>query len=402
MQKLHLPRLGQTMQQATLLNWYKKEGESFTVGDTLYEIETDKSVIPVEAKFSGTLVRITGQEGEELSVGALVAVIANPGEILSLAEVEAAIAAEHQPVPSTTPTKATTDGVQAPSPEATASSAASTSTVAERLRIMPRARMLAEQLGVNLAKIEGSGANGAITVEDVQKAAQATPGPKIRERRPLNRIARTMAEVVTQSWQQVPQFVQVVLVDASSLTRRRETEGKAIQQSHDIKLSFNDLILESVIRSIEEVREVNASFASDAIVLYEDINVSVAMATEAGLLVPVIHQAQQLSLGDLALRLRETSQRARAGSLTPADFEDGTITVSNLGMSGVETGTPLVTLPQAAIVFVGAILNRPVAIGNSLEVRPTFYVSIGYDHRVVDGATAAKFTSTLKRKLEAP
>jgi pyruvate dehydrogenase E2 component (dihydrolipoamide acetyltransferase) len=262
--------------------------------------------------------------------------------------------------------------------------------------------MLAEQLGVNLAKIEGSGANGAITVEDVQKAAQATLGPKIRERRPLNRIARTMAEVVTQSWQQVPQFVQVVLVDASSLTRRRETEGKAIQQSHDIKLSFNDLILESVIRSIEEVREVNASFASDAIVLYEDINVSVAMATEAGLLVPVIHQAQQLSLGDLALRLRETSQRARAGSLTPADFEDGTITVSNLGMSGVETGTPLVTLPQAAIVFVGAILNRPVAIGNSLEVRPTFYVSIGYDHRVVDGATAAKFTSTLKRKLEAP
>jgi pyruvate dehydrogenase E2 component (dihydrolipoamide acetyltransferase) len=390
------------MQQATLLNWYKKEGESFIVGDTLYEIETDKSVIPVEAKFSGTLVRITGQEGEELPVGALVAVIANPGEILSLAEVEAAIAAEHQPVPSTTPTKATTDGVQAPSPEATASSAASTSTVAERLRIMPRARMLAEQLGVNLAKIEGSGANGAITVEDVQRAARATPGPKIRERRPLNRIARTMAEVVTQSWQQVPQFVQVVLVDASSLTRRRETEGKAIQQSHDIKLSFNDLILESVIRSIEEVREVNASFASDAIVLYEDINVSVAMATEAGLLVPVIHQAQQLSLGDLALRLRETSQRARAGSLTPADFEDGTITVSNLGMSGVETGTPLVTLPQAAIVFVGAILNRPVAIGNSLEVRPTFYVSIGYDHRVVDGATAAKFTSTLKRKLEAP
>jgi pyruvate/2-oxoglutarate dehydrogenase complex dihydrolipoamide acyltransferase (E2) component len=210
-----------------------------------------------------------------------------------------------------------------------------------------------------------------------------------------------MAEVVTQSWQQVPQFVQMVLVDASALTRRREAEGKALQQSHDLKLSYTDLILETIVRSIEEVREVNASFAGDTIVLYEDINISVAIATEEGLLVPVIHQAQKLSLGDLALRLREISQRARAGSLTPADFEGGTITVSNLGMSGVETGTPLVTRPQAAIVFIGAILNRPVAVGDSLEVRPTFYVSIGYDHRVVDGATAAKFTGTLKRKLEA-
>jgi pyruvate dehydrogenase E2 component (dihydrolipoamide acetyltransferase) len=267
---------------------------------------------------------------------------------------------------------------------------------------MPRARMLAEQLGVNLANIKGSGGNGTITVEDVQRAAQNSSGPKIRERRPLNRIARTMAEVVTQSWQQVPQFVQMVLVDASSLTRRKEIESMAIQQSHGIKLSYTDLILERIIRSIEEVREVNASFASDAIVLYEDIHVSVAVATDAGLLVPVIHQAQQLSLGDLAQRLREISQRARAGSLTPADFEGGTITVSNLGMTEVETGTPLVTLPQAAIVFVGTILNRPVAVGDSLEIRPTFYVSIGYDHRVVDGATAAKFTGTVKRKLEAP
>jgi pyruvate dehydrogenase E2 component (dihydrolipoamide acetyltransferase) len=398
-QKIRLPRMGQTMQQATLLSWYKKEGDPFTVGETLYEIETEKSVITVEAKFSGTLVRITAPEGEELPVGALLAIVANPGETLSPTEIEAAITEEQHPVPLAAPATVPaaseqTAPVIVPSTEPGPGSS-------ERMRVMPRARMLAEQLGVNLAIVQGSGANGSITVEDVQRAAQATAGPRIRERRPLNRITRTMAEVVTQSWQQVPQFVQMVLVDASSLARRREAEGKAIQQSHDLKLSYNDLILEAIIRSIEEIREVNASFAGDAIVLYEDINVSVAVATDAGLLVPVVHQAQKLSLGDLALRLREISQRARAGSLTPADFEGGTITVSNLGMSGVETGTPLVTRPQAAIVFIGTILNRPVAIDESLEVRPTFYVSIGYDHRVVDGATAAKFTGTVKRKLEA-
>jgi pyruvate dehydrogenase E2 component (dihydrolipoamide acetyltransferase) len=402
--KLHLPRLGQTMQQGKILRWFKQEGESFAIGDPLYEVESEKAVVPVEAKLAGTLARITLQQGDEQPVGALVAIVADLGETLSPAQIEAAIAEEQGAgAPATAPVTAQ----QAPVP--TSAFTPASECTPGRIRVMPRARRLAEQLGVSLTAVQGTGAEGVITVEDVQRAASrapslaGVPAPsalKIRERRPLNRVGRTMAEVLTQSWQHIPQFVQMVLVDASALRRRRETEGKAIQQSHGLNLSYTDLILEAVIRSVEEVPQVNASFADDAIVVYEDINVSVAVATDEGLLVPVIHHAQNLSLGDLALQLREVTRRARTGSLTPEEMQGGTITVSNLGMTGVETGTPLVTRPQAAIVFIGAILNRPVAIGNSIEVRPTFYVSIGFDHRVVDGAAAAQFTGTVKRRLE--
>jgi pyruvate dehydrogenase E2 component (dihydrolipoamide acetyltransferase) len=393
--KLHLPRLGQTMQQGTILSWFKREGEPFEIGDVLYEVESEKAVVPVEAKLAGTLARIVVPEGEELPIGTLLAIVADPGETLSPAQIEAAIMEERG---------GSASGAAASGPPATQTAASSSTAAGERIRAMPRARTLAEQLGVDLATMRGSGADGIITVEDVRQAASASQtasGPKVRERRALNRVGRSMAEVVTQSWQQVPQFVQIVLVDARALEQRKEREGKAIQQSYGINLSYTDLILEAVIRSVEEVPQVNASFAGDAIVIYEDVNVSVAVATDAGLLVPVIQQAQKLSLGDRALRLRDLAARARAGTLTPEDMQGGTITVSNLGMTGVETGTPLVTAPQAAIVFAGAILNRPVAIGNSVAVHPTFYVSIAFDHRVVDGAAAARFTGAVKRRLEA-
>jgi pyruvate/2-oxoglutarate dehydrogenase complex dihydrolipoamide acyltransferase (E2) component len=213
-------------------------------------------------------------------------------------------------------------------------------------------------------------------------------------------MARTQATVLTRSWQ-VPQATAVVLVDASALVKRRETEGEAIRERYGVKPTYTDFILEAVVRSIEEVPLANATFKDDALILYEDINISIATATELGLMAPVLHQAQQLSLGERALRLREIAQRAREGKLTPQDIEGGTITVSNLGTSGVEMGTPLVTEPQAVTIFAGTILNRPVAIGNTVEVRPTFYLDMAYDHRVLDGATTAKFITTVKRYLEA-
>jgi pyruvate dehydrogenase E2 component (dihydrolipoamide acetyltransferase) len=272
---------------------------------------------------------------------------------------------------------------------------------------MPRARAMAQQLGVDLATVQGSGPGGTISVEDVQRAASASPAstvstaPGILERRPLRGIARTMAEVVTQSWREIPQFVQIAMVDASNLAARRQAEGPAVRESHGVNLSYTDLILGAVIRSVQDVPEVNASFAGDSIIVYEDINLAVAVATDEGLVVPVIHRAQRLSLGELAVQRREIVDWARSGTLAPHNMEGGTITVSNLGMAGVETRTPLVTRPQAAIVFIGAIVDRPVAVGGAVAIHPTFYISVGYDHRVVDGATAARFTGGLKTRLEA-
>jgi pyruvate dehydrogenase E2 component (dihydrolipoamide acetyltransferase) len=397
--KLHLPRLGQTMEHGTILAWFKREGESFRVGEPLYEVESEKANLEIEAKLPGTLTRIVAREGQELPIGSLLAIVADPGESLSEAEIESAMAEESRPG---------IGAVTHPSPAPSSSPLPASGRISgERIRAMPRARAMAQQLGVDLATVQGSGPDGTITVEDVQRAASATPAstagmaPRILERRPLRGIARTMAEVVTQSWREIPQFVQIVMVDASNLAARRQAEGPAVRESHSVNLSNTDLILEAVIRSVQDVPQVNASFAGDSIIVYEDINLAVAVATDEGLVVPVIHRAQGLSLGELAVQRREIVNRARSGSLSPHNVEGGTITVSNLGMAGVETGTPLVTRPQAAIVFIGAIVDRPVAVAGAVDVHPTFYISVGYDHRVVDGATAARFTGGLKRRLEA-
>jgi pyruvate dehydrogenase E2 component (dihydrolipoamide acetyltransferase) len=375
--KLHLPRLGQTMERGTILRWFKRDGEPFAVGEPLYEVESEKASIEVEAKLPGTLARIVAPEQEELPVGVLLAVVADPGESLSAEQVEAAIAEEKGEV------------AAAPGP-------------AVRMRIMPRARTLAQQLGLDLASLKGSGPGGSITVEDVQRAAAPAGGPRVRERRPLRGIPRTMAEVVTRSWLEVPQFVQVVLVDASGLVARRQGEAETVERQHGVTLSYTDLVLEAVVKAATEVPEANASFADDAIILYEDVNIAVAVATDAGLVVPVIHRAQELSLEERVARLRDLSERARAGALAKEDVRGGTITVSNLGMFGVESGTPLVMAPQATIVFAGAIVERPVVIDGSIQARPTLYVSTAFDHRVLDGASAARFTGALKQHLERP
>ncbi len=388
MHLLHLPRLGQTMERGTILRWLKQVGEPYQIGEPLYELEYEKATVEVEAKLPGMLARVVAAEGENLPIGALLALVADPGESLSAAEVEAALAAERS-------AQATTASEPPP-----AAPAAAPPAPPGRIRVMPRARALAQQLGVDLAAVQGTGAEGVITVEDVQRAAAA--GPRVRERRPLRGIPQAMAETMTRSWQQIPQFVQMVLVDASALAARRRAQGPAVKEQFGVDLSYTDLILQAVAQAACEVPEVNASFAGDSLVLYEDVNLAVAVATDAGLVVPVIHRAQALSLGNLAQQLREVGARARAGTLRREDVEGGTITVSNLGPGGPETGTPLIMPPQAAIVFVGAIVERAVVVDGAVVARPTFYLSNAFDHRVLDGATAAHFTGALKRLLEQP
>ncbi|ABG03326.1 catalytic domain of components of various dehydrogenase complexes [Rubrobacter xylanophilus DSM 9941] len=392
MHKLHLPRLGQTMERGTILRWARREGEPFEVGDILYEVESEKAVNEIEAKLPGTLARITVEEGQECPVGTLLAVVADPGETLSEEEIEAAIAEE--------------GGREAPAASGggTGVRAPSSARAQRRVRAMPKARALARELGVELAAVEGTGQGGAITVEDVRRAAGAAPGegPRVRERRPLGDVGRTMARVVTRSWHEVPQFVQMVQLDASALVgRRRELAGQ-IKRSHGVDLSYTDLLLEAVAGAAGEEPLANSSLVDGEILLYEDVNVSVAVATGSGLLVPVVRWAQALELGELAARLREVLERARSGRLSAEDTAGGTITLSNLGMYGIEGGTPLVTHPQAAVVFAGAIVERPWAVSGRVEVRPTLTLSVGFDHRILDGVAAARFTTALRRRLESP
>lgn len=401
---LHLPRLGQTMRSGVINRWYVAEGEPFEVGDILYELETDKMNTDVEAKLAGTLARLVAETGAEVPIGTTLAVVADPGETLSEEDIAAAIARDQagpagdgattgQPAGSVTPDAAPRPA-SAPAPG--------------RVRAMPRARVLAAERGLDLAAITGTGTDGAITVADVQKAAAAGPqdsqgadgeepgSPAVRERRPVKGIAKAMAENVSRSWREVPQFVQQARVDASALRRR---SARAADQGAPVSLTA--LLISAIARAVEAVPEANASFHGEQIVLYSDVNVSVAVATSQGLTIPVLHGVHKLDLAGIASGLRDLAGRADAGQLGPGDFVGGTITVSNLGMFGVENGFPLVNAPQAAIVFAGAVTDQPAAVNGQVVVRPELGIAIGYDHRVLDGATAARFTSALRGALEA-
>jgi pyruvate dehydrogenase E2 component (dihydrolipoamide acetyltransferase) len=415
MHLLHLPRLGQTMERGTVEEWSVAEGAAFAIDDPLYRVSTDKVDVEVEAKLPGTLARIVLAAGQEVEVGTLLGVVADPGELLDAAAIDSAVAADLAEAggPESAPLVevAGLPGAQAVAQGAVAGGGAPPG---GRVKALPKARARAAELGVDLAGVAGTGADGAITVEDVEAAAAgggsgapgsapgsagALPGVAVRERRPVRGVARAMAEAVTRSWAEVPQFTQQVSFDATALKERRARERAGVREAHGIDLTYTDLIVDAVVEAVHAVPEANATFAGGEIILYEDVNVGVAVATAAGLVVPVVRRAQTLDLGARAAALHAVAGRAREGRLAPDDVSGATITVSNLGMQGIDGGMPLVPVPNAAIVFAGTLADRAWVVDGALAVRPVLSLSNGYDHRVLDGATAARFTSALVAAL---
>lgn len=382
MHTLTLPRLGQTMEAGTIVTWFVQEGQAYEVGDPLYEVETEKNQIEVEAKLPGTVAKLAVPEGEQVPVGTLLAVIADPGEDLSGQEVQLALGAGKAQI----------------EPAAAAPTAAAPERAGRRGgrrggRAMPRAKRLAAELGVDLSALTGTGPDGTITEADVRAAGGQ--GVAIRERRPLRGIAKAQAEQMTRSWE-IPQFSQDVEVDVANLRERRVR-----LRDEGVPATVTDLVIDAVVGAVAKVPEVNSSFAGDEIVLYEPVNVSVAVATDAGLVVPVLHDCQAKDLKARVAALAATAERARVGALTPEDSAGGTITVSNLGTAGVETGVPLINAPQACIVFTGATVDKPVVRDGQMTVRPMMHVVIAYNHRILDGLTAARFTAAVREALEA-
>lgn len=399
MHLLHLPRLGQTMEAGAITCWLTDVGTSYDVDAELYEVETAKNSVEIVAKLPGTILRVIAPTGCELPVGALLAVVADPGEEPDDSDIDALVAADLAEI-----AKRAQGDDAAPDPSAPVSAPDTTTPApagADRgIRAIPKARAMAAAAGLDLSTVTGTGAGGSITVADVEAALAFGPidsadDAAVAERRPLSSVARGMANVLTASWRDVPQFVQQIHVDA---TRMKETRAELA--GHGVRVTFTDILIAAVAAAAREVPEANAQFTPDAIHIMADVNVTVAVDTDAGLLVPVIAQADQLDVAGVSMRLQELSERARARRLTPADTAGGTITVSNLGAAGIETGVPLVISPQATIVFAGAIKDSAVVADGAVEIRPLMGLAIGYDHRVLDGSTAARFTSALKRRLE--
>ena len=378
------------MEMGTITAWYKSEGEEVAVGDALYEVENEKSAIVVEAMGAGLLAKIVAPVSTEVRVGAPVAVMAEVGGMPGREEIAALLSGESAagppaggpPAPGLAP---------APRPERSERPAK------ERVRAMPKARALAKSLGVDLAGVQGTGRAGIITPDDVEAAvAEAGPsGPQVRERRPLRGYPRAMAAAMARNWAEIPHFSQTVSVWAGPLLIRL-----AACRSEGLEVSLNDLMVSAVADACREVPEANAALSGKAVIVYDEVNVAVGVDTPHGLAAPVVHRADRMGLGELAREIRRLADAARRRKLTFADIGGATITTSNLGPRGVDFGTPIISLNTAATIYFGTIAERPMVVDGQVVAGPTFYVSGAFDHRVVDGATGARFLRALGAVLE--
>lgn len=409
MHLLHLPKLGYTMESGSITGWLVAEGASFDVGDALYEVETEKNVVEVEARLPGTLVRVVTVRDEALDVGELIAVVADPGEDLSPEDIDAAIGgddhgksgdrgAAENPPSTETEAPGTTPQLDAPM-EQPASQAASPS---GRVRALPKVRSAADRLDIDLATVIGSGPRGTLTVEDVERAAAAASSaqmnesePAVLESRALTGVRKAMAVGVSKSWAAVPQFVQQFRVDMSAVVQFRSAKKAA-----GTPVGVTAVLAAAIAHAAQAVPEVNSTLNDTDLTIYSDVNIAVAVSTERGLVVPTVGGVQGDSVSAIEAKLQAVVADARKGSL-PTDVLP-TITLSNLGGYGVETGMPLVTTPQVAIIFVGDIIDTPVVIDGRVEIRPLLGIAVGYDHRVVDGATGGEFCRALRAILEHP
>jgi pyruvate dehydrogenase E2 component (dihydrolipoamide acetyltransferase) len=399
-----MPALEMAQETGKLLAWRKKEGEAVKKGEPLLEIETDKAVVEIEAPGDGFLVGITAHEGAVIPVGETIAWLVAAGE--------KAPAAKSPAMPSARATSAA-----APS-AGRATAAVATAPPQTTAQISPKARRLAKELGVETDGLSGSGPDGTITAEDVQAAADAkrsgatssTPTPAALSASPstsltgesLSQIARLMAERMTQSWTKVPHFFLTRDVDCTALMAAHKRLGPAVEKSNGGKLTVTDLLIAAVARAIAKHPVMNASWTGTGIRQNPDVNISLAMAVKDGVVGAVIHKADTAMLGDISAQRRDLTERARANRLRPADISSGTFTISNLGMYQVDAFIAIITPPQAATLAVGTIADRVVALKGKPAIRPMMTMTLSSDHRVLDGARAAEFLTTLAEAIQKP
>jgi pyruvate dehydrogenase E2 component (dihydrolipoamide acetyltransferase) len=409
-----MPALGVAQEKGTLLNWLKAEGQSVTKGEPLMEIETDKATVEIEAPASGILANVIASPGDEVPVGNKIAVILAPGEVASPAEVQdphprIESGPGFGPEPSTDNSESKPGAESNPpiSPFVKGGSkgdflASETSPLARtRILASPAAKRIAKEKGIDLASLKGSGPGGSVLAEDVLRSTTsqaAAPGgpPKIKEMVQLTPMRRIVGERMTKSKQTAPHFYLSIDVDMTEVLRSRNTWKEKGEQ---IIPSINDFILSACARGLRDFPSLNAAFTDHGVEIYSDINIGMAVALEEGLVVPVIRNADRLSLQELAKQSRELAEKTQKKKLFPLDYEGGTFTVSNLGMFGVDNFVAIINPPQCAILAVGQVAPRVVPHGEGIAVRPMMTMSLSADHRVVDGAIAARFLQEVKRHL---
>ncbi|HQS59794.1 MAG: dihydrolipoamide succinyltransferase [Gallionellales bacterium 35-53-114] len=378
--EVKVPQLSESVSEASLLSWNKKVGEAVTEGESLIDIETDKVVLELPAIKSGVLTKILKQNGEKVS----------SGEVIAMLDTEAKASAE-----------------SAPAPAAAAKAAPAAAAV------MPAAKKIATEKNIDTAEISGSGRGGRVIKEDVlnvqEKSAalvasipQPQAGGRIEQRVPMTRIRQRIAERLLQSQQNAAILTTFNEVNMQPVIELRNRYKDAFEKKHGVKLGFTSFFVKAVVMALQKFPIVNASVDGTDIVYHGYFDIGVAIGSERGLVVPIIRDADKLSLADIEKQIADFAARAKDGKLTMEELTGGTFSITNGGVFGSMLSTPIINPPQSAILGIHATKDRPVAENGQVVIRPMNYLAVSYDHRIIDGREAVQFLVTIKEALEYP
>lgn len=435
-EKVIMPKQGLQMTEGTIIQWLVQEGGPCVQGEPLFEMETDKLTITMDAPASGTLLKIVRDEGETVPITELIAVIGQPGEDISSLFVETGVSAT-QKIPETQPELLKTPEAPAVKAEPIIDGKRNFSTPRARMRAeekgvdiagippsgpdnlvierdvlffegkpqikaTPLAKKAAERNGVELGSVEGTGSHGKITKADILTVVEARAVAKTGAQRgeriiPMRGMRKVIAERMQESLRVHAQLTHTVRTDMTNAAALREAYKRT-----DKKISYNDIVLKAVSQALLDFPVMNATITNEGIVMRDYVNLGVAVAVENGLIVPNIKSTDLMRLEEISFMAKELADKAKNGSLSLEEMSGGTFTVSNLGMFGLDEFTAIINTPESGILALGAITKTPVVVSNEIAIRPIMSMTLTYDHRIVDGAPAAQFLGRIKQYVEEP
>jgi pyruvate dehydrogenase E2 component (dihydrolipoamide acetyltransferase) len=390
-----MPKLGLTMQEGTVSRWLKKEGDEVKKDEPIVEIMTDKITNQMEAAHSGILKKILVEEGQTAKVSEVIGIIADPNEEVTDIPEDKKYTKEQSP-----------DSIRRVTQDEEKESSS------KRLRISPAARRLAKEKGVVLEKVVAAGPGGRIMLEDVKRylekqiSKEETVKGELQEEKdkeaeviPLRGMRKIISDRMTQSWHNSPHVTITMEADMTEAAVLREK----IKQKYNRKITFTDLIVKACAKGLKDFPMINATLENEKIKQFKEINIGVAVALDDGLIVPVVFSADKKGLFKISEEVKALVEKARKGELSSDKVKDGSFTVTNLGMYGVDVFTPIINPPESAILGIGRITRKPVVCeNNEIKIKPMMWLSLSFDHRLIDGALAAQFLSRVKDYLEDP
>ncbi len=415
-----MPKVDMDQETGTLVEWLKQEGDTVKKGEPLFVILTSKATIEIEAPESGILRGVTAKKDDVIPVTEVIAYIVSPDEKFETPAPKTEVTA----VETAKPVVVKESETQKPTVTSTTESIAGTTS---QVRATPLARSIAREKGLNLSEVAGRGPRGRIYKADVLSAlekgvgsasprpasisSQITSGPaiqiplpnaRIRERIPMKGIRTVIAQRMGYSWSGIPHIYESVNVNMEEIVRLRERVNQVVQEHTGLKVSYTAILALAVARLLPKHPFLNSSFTGEEVIQWEDVNLGIATSLDDYLIVPVVRSAQERNLEDIVKEMSRLLDAARSKKMEPADMSGSTFTITNLGMFGIESFTAIINPPETAILAVGKMVDTPVVIGGQVVIRPMMNLTIGVDHRVNDGARAAKFLTELKSILENP